>query len=200
MGRFSRAELLFRGAKGGTALLVAGSSYGALASTAAADSYSDNDLAYLRLLIGVELLGADFYTRAIQAQPYAAAGQSTLERALFNEGEHYASLAGFVTASGQIPATSDDIDFGYPKGSFTTVAAVTSLAVTLETLFLGAYLGAVDGVQYASLKQPLARIAANQAQHLAVFSELLGRKAFDLSFPSPLTIDQASDGLGTYTA
>jgi hypothetical protein len=199
IGQLSRAELLSRGARGGATLLVAGSAYGALAGAASA-AVPDNDLAYLRLLIGAELLGADFYTKAISARPFAGTGQWYLKRALFNEGEHYASLAGFLTDAGQIPATADDIDFSYPKDAYATVAAVTTLAVTLETLFLGAYLGAVDGVETAALKQPLARIAANQAQHLTVFAEILGRKGFELSFPAALTIDQASDVLAVYTA
>lgn len=181
-------------------LLATGSAGGVLATRARADTYSDNDLAYLRLLIAIELLGADFYGNAIEAQPYGKVGQAYLTRAAFNEGEHYASLAGFLTASGGTPATADDIDFSYPAGSYTTVAAVTKLAVTLESLFLGSYLGAIGGVQNPSLAQPLARIAANQAQHLAVFSELLGRKGFDDSFPAPLSIDEATTALAVYTS
>lgn len=188
-----------RGAKSSLALLVVGSS-GALAATARADVFSDNDLAYLRLLIGAELLGADFYANALKAQPFADVGQGYLKRALFNEGEHYTSLAGFLTGSNQVPATADDIDFAYPKGAFTSVAALTKLAIDLETLFLGSYLGAVDGVENSTLKQPLARIAANQAQHLSVFSGMLGRKGFDVSFPNALTIARATDGLAVYTA
>jgi Ferritin-like domain len=197
--QFSRAELVSRGVKGGAVLLLAGSAAGALAGSASA-ALPDNDLAYLRLLVAVELLGADFYGNATKAQPYGAFGSKALERALFNEGEHYTSLAGAVTAAGQTPATADDIDFAYPSGSFASTAAVTKLAVDLETIFLGAYLGAVDGVQTASLTLPLARIAANQAQHLTTFSELLGRPPFDLSFPTALSIGDASDALDPFTA
>lgn len=196
---FSRAELISRGAKGGAALLVAASGAGVLAGAASA-ALPDNDLAYLRLLVAVELLGADFYGNAAKAQPYGAAGSKALTRALFNEGEHYTSLAGFLTGAGQTPATADEIDFVYPSGSFDSTASVTKLAVALETIFLGAYLGAVDGVQTASLRLPLARIAANQAQHLTTFSELLGRLPFDLSFPVALSIGDASDALEPFTA
>jgi hypothetical protein len=202
--QFSRAELVSRGVKGGAVLLLAGAGVGSLAGSAAAALPAavlpDNDLASLRLLVAAELLGADFYGSAAKARPYGAAGSKALARAAFNEGEHYASLAALLTASGQTPATADDIDFAYPDGSFGSTAAVTKLAVELETIFLGAYLGAVDAVQAASLKLPLARIAANQAQHLTTFSELLGRAPFDLSFPTPLSIGAASDALAAYTS
>jgi hypothetical protein len=197
--RFSRADLVSRSAKGGAALLLAGSGAGMLAGSASA-ALPDNDLAYLRLLVAVELLGADFYGNATKAQPYGAAGSKALARALFNEGEHYTSIAGILTGAGQTPATADDIDFTYPTGSFDSTASVTKLAVALETTFLGAYLGAVEGVQSASMKAPLARIAANQAQHLTTFSELLGRPPFDLSFPAPLSIGDASAALDPFTA
>jgi hypothetical protein len=198
--QFSRTELLSRGTKTGAALFVAGSSYGVLAGVARAEGLSDNDLAYLRLLIACELLGVDFYTNAIAAQPFASEGAKQLKLALFNETEHYTSLAAIMTGAGQTPATGADIDFTYPKAAFTSAGSITKLAIDLETLFLGACLGAVDAVQSSALKLPIARMAANQAQHLSVFSELLGRSGFGLSFPSQLTIDAATDALAIYTA
>src|SRR5581483_4201303 len=179
---FNRAELLSTGAKGGAALLAAGTFVGALAPPAAADVLPDADLAYLRLLIGTELLGADFYASAAKAMQLGPDGQKDLKHALFNETEHYRSLAGILAGSAQTAASADDFDFSYPKAAFASAGSIAKLAVELETLFLGAYLGAVDAVQSAPLRQPLARIAANQAQHLSAFSRLLGRPAFGLSF------------------
>jgi hypothetical protein len=180
--------------------VAGGSALGAFTGVAHADVYGDNDLAHLRLLTAVELLGADFYRSAIEARPFDRPGQALLTRAAFNEREHYDSLAAFLTAAGQTPATAADIDFMYPKGTFASTGAVTKTAVALETMFLGAYLGAVAGVDNASLKPPLARIAANQAEHLAVFTTLLGRESFALSFPAALTIEEASNALDAYTA
>jgi hypothetical protein len=198
--QLSRAALLSRGAKGGAAMLAAGSAFAFLDGTASADTLPDSDLAYLRLLISTELLGADFYTNAIAAQPYRGAGAKELKLALANEKDHYATLAGIFTSAGQAPATADDIDFSYPAGAFTTTGAVTKLAVDLETLFLGAYIGAVTAVQTASLLQPVAQIAANQAQHLTVFSQLLGRSAFKAPLPAALTIDVVTQALAAYTS
>lgn len=198
--QFSRAELVSRGAKGGAALAITGSVLGSLAGVARADVLPDNDLAYLRLLIVAELLGADFYGNAIEAQPYGSFGRKVLRLARANEGQHYDRLARYLTSSGQVPATAADIDFAYPRDAFASAGSITKLAVELESLFLGVYLGAVDGVESAALKQPLAQIASNQAQHLTVFNQLLGRTAFEPPFPAALTIDAASNGLAAYTS
>jgi hypothetical protein len=197
--QFGRGEFLSRSARGGVAVITAGTALGALAGTARAETLPDADLAYLRMLITTELLGADFYKNAVAAQPYDGPAANELKVALANEGEHYATLSTIVTNAGQTPATADDIDFSYPKRSFATTGAVTKLAVSLEALFLGAYLGAVAGVQTSSLMPSFARIAANQAQHLTVFSQLLGRSSFKAAMPAPLTIDAVTQALVTYT-
>src|SRR6476661_4973668 len=71
-GELSRATLLARGGKV-AATVVAASAFGGLASRASA-AVPDGDLAYARLLVALELLSLDFYTRAI-----GAGGGSQLE-------------------------------------------------------------------------------------------------------------------------
>jgi hypothetical protein len=179
-----------------TALLAGGAAL-LLAPAAAADVFGDNDLAWLRLLVGTELLGADFYASALAARKLKA---KQLDDALAAEKQHYQLLAGLLTGSNATPATANDVDFTYPTGTFSSPGAIAKLAVALETTFLGAYLGAVDGVQSAALKLPLARIGASQAQHLALFRELLGGYPLRPALPAPLAIDQASNLLDRYTA
>ncbi len=199
-GGLSRTQLLARSAKGGAALMMAGSLAGTFARRAAADPISDSDLAYARLLVAAELLAADFYGRLIAAKLFEGEALKSLKRALFNEQEHYDSVATILNDAGQPPAVAADIDFAYPKGAFASKAAVASLGVSLETMFLGAYLGAVDGLRSSALKQPFARIAASEAQHLSVFNGLTGRDPVGISFPAPLSIDEASDALDAYTS
>jgi hypothetical protein len=199
-GSLSRAQLLTRGAKGGAGLLFAGAVAGSLAGQASADAISDSDLAYARLMVAAELLAADFYGQVIEAKQFDGQELKALKRALFNEQEHYTSVALILSDAGQPPAVAADIDFAYPKGSFASKASIAALGVTLETLFVGAYLGAVGGLQAAALKQPLARIAASEAQHLSVVTGLTGRDPVGISFPAPLSIDEASDALDTYTS
>jgi hypothetical protein len=196
----SRAQLFSRGAKGGTVLLIAGSAIGLLADSAAADTISDADLAYARLLVAAELLAADFYTQAIASKQISGDALRYLQRALFNEQEHYTSVSGILSGAGQPPAVAEDFDFLYPKATFGSQASIVKLGVALETAFLGAYLGAVGALQLSALKQPVARIAASEAEHLSVFTRLSGGDPVGVSFPDALTIDEASSALDAFTS
>jgi len=196
----TRAQLLSRSAKGGTAFLVAGSVLSRFAGTAAADPLPVGDLAYARLLVGAELLASDFYTQAIAAATTKPVLTKYLKRAYANEQEHYQSVAAIISGAGQTPAVSGDIDFSYPKGTFASQKSITAFAKQLETTMLGAYLGAIGGMQTNALKMGLAQIAACEAQHSAYFTTALGGRTFSLAFPPALPIDQASNALDAYTA
>lgn len=198
-GSLSRAQLLGSSAKAGVVLAFAGAAGGLLPGAARADVISDADLASARLLVAAELLAADFYARAIAAKRFAEPELTYLKRALFNEREHYDSVAMILSGAGQPPTVAADIEFAYPKRSFATKGSIASLGVVLESVVLGAYLGAVGTLQDSSLEQPFARIAASEAQHLSVVTGFSGRNPVGISFPAPLSIDQASDALDAYT-
>jgi hypothetical protein len=196
----TRAQLLSRGAKGGTALLVAGTALAQLADGAAADPLPTADLAYARLLVGAELLASDFYEQAIAASNASPAVTRYLKKAYANEQEHYHSVAGILGGAGLTAAVPADIDFSYPKDTFASQASILDLARQLESVVLGTYLGAVGGMATASLKQGIAQIAACEAQHLSYMTVGTGGKAFSVSFPPALTIDQASAAMDAFTA
>jgi len=181
-------------------LLVAGSVIGPLVESAAADPLPAADLAYTRLLVGAELLASDFYSQAIAAANTGASVMKYLKRAYANEQEHYQSVAGILSGAFQTPAVSGDIDFSYPAGTFDSPASIVAFAQQLEATVLGAYLGAIGGIQTNALKTGLAQIAACEAQHSAYFTTAMGGKAFNLSFLPALPIDQASNALDAYTA
>ena len=196
--RINRAQLLSSGAKRGAVLLVAGTAFGALAETAEADPLSDNDLAFARLLVGVELLSIDFYVRALNADKFKPVGRKYLRNAFMNEVDHYRSVAGILSGAGYAPATAEDFSFAYPTGSFKSRLSIARLGRELETLFVGSYLGAVAGVQTQSLVQPLARIAASEAQHLSLWGLELGGRPVSAAFPAPFTIDQVSTAMDQF--
>jgi hypothetical protein len=196
----TRGQLLSRSAKGGTLLLVAGSALGHFVEPAAADAPLTADLAYARLLVGAELLAADFYSVALAAANTGPSVTGYLKRALANEQEHYQSVAGILSGAGMTAAVSGDIDFSYPAGTFGSQGAIVKFAKALEETILGAYLGAIAGIQTDSFKAGLARIAACEAQHAAYFTTANGGKTFSGSFPPALTIDQASNALDAFTA
>jgi rubrerythrin len=191
--------LLRRGAVGGGALLVAASGVSAFAGTASAASPPDADLAYLRLLIAAELLGIDFQTHALASHKLHTKGTAALIRRMrADETAHYAKLAAVLTAAGQTPATSDDIDFAYPKGSFRSESAILKLAGRLERLLVGAYLGAAENVETPELRLPIGQIAANEAQHVGALEALEGRSVIGKAFPPALQMGAVSDALDGY--
>lgn len=196
--RLSRAGLLRRGVAGGGVLLASGSGLAAFAGPAVGATIPDNDLAHLRLLIGSELLGADFQARAIASGKLGRASTALMKQMLADEQAHYAGLAQLVTHAGQVPATAGDIDFTYPRDSFASERAIVKLATTLEAIMLGAYLGAVENVETAQLRLPIGQIAANEAQHVGALAQLAGRPPIGPAFAPSLQIDAVSAALDAY--
>jgi hypothetical protein len=193
----SRAQLLGLGAKGGAALLLGGAALGPLAATAQADPLPDGDLAFARLLVGIELLSIDFYSRAVEAKRFRAHGQKKLREALGHEVAHYQSVGQILSGAGLVPAGASDIDFHYPKGTFAKTGPIAKLGHELETLSVGAYLAAVYNLQTPQLIPQVARIAASEAQHLSAFGSTL-RRPIGFAFPAPLPIEQISAALDAY--
>jgi hypothetical protein len=134
------------------------------------------------------------------AKQFGADATKALKRAFFNEQEHFAAVSGILTGAAQTPAAPSDFDFVYPAKTFDSKGSIAELAVELETTFLGAYLGAVDALQTDALKLPIARIAASEAQHLGVFTQLAGGDPIGVSFPNAFSIDEVSDALDRYTS
>ena len=133
----------------------------------------EGDLAYLRLLVGVELLTLDYASRHHGfAQLHA------------DDTAHYNGLVDLLGRSGVVAATAGDVDFAYPKGTTMT---------RLKTLAVGAYAGALENVQSPSIRLPLAQILVNEAQQLSTLRRGVGR-----AFGPALTIDAVSAALDEY--
>jgi hypothetical protein len=181
-------------------LLAAGGAvlFGALPAQTVAATPSDNDLAYLRLLVGAELLAADFQAKALSSRKVGRRSRRALKKMAADEKAHYARLARLVNAAGQPPATARDIDFTYPKGSFASESALLRTAAQIETVVLGAYLGAVENVETAALRLSVGQIAANEAQHVGALAELRGRSVIGGAFAPVLQIDAASAALDRF--
>jgi hypothetical protein len=203
----TRSQLLSSSARGSAALLLGATAIGALAGSAQAapppaalGNLAAGDLAYARLLIGVELLAIDLYTNAVASRHLRAGTLGDARLALINEKEHYTFLAYVLTAAAQTPLRAADVNFSYPSGSYYSAGSVVGLAVTLEAISLGSYLGAAGNLSNPVLASAVAQITANEAQHLSAFS-LRGRQpAFHDAFPTALTIAEASDALDAYTS
>jgi rubrerythrin len=190
---------LRRGAVGGGALLASASGLSAFGtSVASADTPSDADLAYLRLLIAAELLALDFHTKALTSRRLRHAAHALSRRIRADESAHYTQLANLLTAAGQTPATSADIDFSYPKGTFRSQASILKLGGRLERLLVGAYVGAIENVAAPELRLVIGQIAANEAQHEGAIAALDGRSVIGKAFAPAMQVGAVSDVLDEF--
>jgi hypothetical protein len=194
-GALSRSRLLRRGAA--SAALACGGLAG-FALPAAAASVPDADLAYLRLLLGAELLKVDFASRAVARRSLRPSTTALIRRIRADDEAHYSGLAALVGEAGQTPTTAGDIDFSYPRGSFDSEGEVLRLAWRLATVTLGAYLGAVENVQTPRLRLPLGQIAANEAQQLSALAPALGRPVIGRPYLASLPIGAVSSALDEF--
>jgi len=195
---FSRAGFLRRGVAGGGALLVSASGLTAFAGAASGATIPDADLAYLRLLIAAELLALDFQDRALASGKLHHEARSVLRKMRADENSHYTKLANLLTAAGQTPATSGDIDFSYPKRTFHGQASILRQAGQIERLLLGAHLGAVENVVTPELRLPIGQIAANEAQHEGALTELAGGAVIGRAFAPALEMAAVSNALDRF--
>jgi hypothetical protein len=192
--RMHRGGLLVRGAL----LLGSGGALAALAPRADAAGIPDGDLAYLRLLIAVELLKIDYGARAVVGKRLNAPTERLVNRLVLDDKRHYDGLAALMSNAGQTPATGGDVDFAYPRGSFDSAGAVGRLGRRLTMLATGAYLGALGNLQTPQLRLPLAQIAANEAQQAGAFCHLLGGHVVGSAFAPALEIDAVSSTLDEF--
>jgi hypothetical protein len=144
------------------------------------------------------VLAAEFYSQAIAAKKFGEETTKYLRRAHFNEQEHLTAMAGIISGAGQTPSTADDFEITFPDGTFDSRGSIASFGVTLETAFVGAYLGAVEAFSPNGLKSVAARIAASEAQHLSVFTDLGENRPVGISFPAPIDYETASGLLEAY--
>ena len=181
-------------------LALAGAGLATLGGPAAAVAAGapDADLSYLRVLVAAELLKADFSSAALRSGKLGLRSAAVIERVRVDDGAHYAGLAALLSGAGQTPATADDIDFAYPKGSFASQRSILGLGWKLGTLTLGAYLGAVENVLTAYLRLPLGQIAANEAQQLSALAALVGSPVIGGPFAGSLPIELVSSALDEY--
>jgi len=189
---------LRRGAAGGGALLVSASGIAALPGLASADTIPDGDLAYLRLLIAAELLAVDFQTNALNSGRLRHAGHRLLRQIRSDEHAHYNGLAAQLTAAGGTPATSGDIDFRYPTGTFRSQASILRMAGRLEHLLVSAQVGAVENLETPALRLLVGQIVANEAQHQGALAGLRGEPAVGKALAPALQMGAVSNVLDEF--
>lgn len=203
MDAIDRTAFVSRAARGGAGIALGAAAASLLAAptggaTLASGPISDADLALARLAVATELLAVDFATQAVASGHFRGDDLKHLRRILFNEQEHLSAVSGVLTGAGQAAATADDLDIGYPDGTFASRTSIARVGVTLETISVGIYVGAAASFAAADLRAAAAGIAASESQHLGLFGTIAYSRPVGISFPRPLSPAAASDALAPF--
>jgi hypothetical protein len=136
-----------------------------------------SDIEQLSRLLYLEHMAIAAYTAGTPLLPPATvkAGQLFLNDELSHAGE----LAGLIRAAGAKPPKPPP---SYPLGHPRTGDEVLALLHTIERSLLTAYLDAIPRLRPGPLKQQVASILANDAQHLAVVRAALHLPAVPSAF------------------
>jgi len=146
--------------------------------------FADTATDFATAAIGAERIGIAFYGNAVgSGSPYSATGDAATMallnsshrgyfRAAFNqETSHLATLSGLGLPD--FPYHT----FKFPAGTFTTKASMLTMGAALESIFIGAYLGAVK--QAASLgnafvAEAAAQICGIECEHRVLINDIMG--------------------------
>ena len=191
MHTIDRRGLLARAAAGAGLVALAGPA----AQPAAA---AELDLTNVRLVCSSKRLAITWYTRWINAG--AAVRPDATTRALVlelrkQEQAHYALLAPLL--NGTAPS-DDDFDYALPAGALRTAAAATGFSLDLENLVLGIAIAASATTQDSTISEPLARVAAGDAQHVSALSSLAGGSPIPSGLARPIGLEDASNQLDQF--
>ena len=174
----SRRGLLRVAGAGAAGLLLAGcgkQSLKAQVHNSAPVLGTDVDL--LNQLLHLEHVAIWAYTAGTPLLPPAVVKAGELF--LNDELAHAGALAGLVRAAGGKPIKSaPSYALGHPR----TSDQVLALLQRVENTQIRAYLGAIAKLAPGSVKQSVASIMANDAQHLAVVRAALGQPAVPSAF------------------
>src|SRR5690242_20643483 len=154
-----RGALLRAGAAAGAATLL-----GPAAARAAlpAPAPVGDDVAYLQFATIAERVALNYYRRA---------GDRPRAR------QKAAQVAKLTTALGADAPSHDDFTIALPSKAFATPRTTAALGARIETLLVRALLGALAAVTDGSSRLLLARLLANDAQHLAALRAAAGLPA-----------------------
>jgi Ferritin-like domain len=169
----SRRGLLRAGGAALAGLVVAGCGTESLrAQVHNSEPVINTDVALLNHLLHLEHMAIAAYTAGtpLLAPAVVKAGQLFLN----DELAHAGALAGWVKAAGAEPIKpAPSYDLGHPR----TSDEVLALLHAVENAQIAAYLDAVARLEPGVVKQSVASILANDAQHVAVVRAALGQRA-----------------------
>jgi hypothetical protein len=135
------------------------------------------DVDVLNALLHLEHMAIYAYTAATPLLPASMSKAGGLF--LNDELSHAGALAGWVRAAGGMPIKqAPSYAIGHPR----TSQQVLDVLHGIENMQISAYLGAIARLAPGEVKQSIAAIMANDAQHVAVVRAGLGQPAVPSAF------------------
>ncbi|MBA2565106.1 MAG: ferritin-like domain-containing protein [Gemmatimonadetes bacterium] len=146
---------------------------------------SDTDI--LKFALFLELLEADFYTRAVAAGILSGTVLEIATGVRDNEQAHVDFLQSALAGEA---FDEDDVEFDFGQ-TLSSQDAFIDAAVTFEQTGVGAYLGALPLIDSRSIRRSAGTIFTVEARHTSVFRALNGEaNPVPRSFEEPLTAQQ----------
>jgi len=183
----TRRELLLAGTAAATAAALG------IAAPAAADD--EEDEAVLRLAASAELVATAYYTRALGSRRFDRRERELLRAARLADQRHYSML---VAALGPTAPTPADLDLRLPSASFRSRAATLRLGLRIERAIAGVYVNAAAAVGAPERRSLVAGLAASEATHVSVLSDLAGGSPVARPLPAAIGVEEASELLAPY--
>jgi ferritin-like protein len=141
-------------------------------------------LDFVNAAVGAERIGIAFYGNALgKASPYSVAGDPATNTLLNSSHRRYfqaafnqetSHLAALVTNGGAFPFSH----FGFPPGTFASSGPMLAMGQNLESIFIGAYLGAVkagatDGTTLGIfVAEVAAQICGIECEHRVLINDI----------------------------
>ena len=186
----------------GGAVGVAGLSRGVKSAHAAGDPVTD----FGNAAVGAERIGIAFYNNALgQASPFGVPGDLAKGTLLNSAHRVYFQAAGNQEDAHRAVLQSLGLDFPFrvfqfPAGTFTSADAMLAFGEQLESVFIGAYLGAIKeaaGAANAFIAEAAAQIVGVECEHRVLIRDIAaesppndrffqkGPRAADWATPAP---------------
>jgi ferritin-like protein len=143
-------------------------------------------LDFINAAVGAERIGIAFYGNALgSVSPYSVAGDAATTTLLNSSHRHYfgaafnqetSHLAALIANGGSFQFGH----FGFPSGTFGSASSMLAMGQSLESIFIGAYLGAVkagatDGTSLGTfVAEVAAQICGIECEHRVLINDIAG--------------------------